>query len=66
MTSTDGSTPPGEASPALPSLPAPRGAHDRVLDTMRADVNRAARVLSGWLGEGGTAPRTNATSGGNR
>jgi flagellar M-ring protein FliF len=60
------SSPPTQSSPGVPSLPAPRGAHDRVLDTMRADVNRAARVLSGWLGEGGSAPRTNATSGGDR
>jgi flagellar M-ring protein FliF len=37
------------ASP--PALPASRPAHERVLDTIRGDVPRAARVLSTWLAQ---------------
>ncbi len=49
----DARTSTGELPPPtdLPGLPAGRPVRDRVLETVRADVERAANVLTAWLSE---------------
>ncbi len=45
----------GEPDPAQPALPAGRSVRDRVLETVRGDVERTAGILSSWLA---TSPAT--------
>ncbi|MEJ7603812.1 MAG: flagellar M-ring protein FliF C-terminal domain-containing protein [Kofleriaceae bacterium] len=52
---TDGEATPLAAGTEPRGLPAGRGVRDRVLDSVRADAERAAEVLTAWLSE--TPPR---------